>query len=533
MTLTTRRTAAEVAIVGADVLTLDPARPRVTAVAFSHGRIIAVGDDAEVREACDARSEFVSGAGMTVVPGLVDGHIHPISGAEIARGVDLTGVKDRAGLRRAMAAHRGDRVVRGFGLDYAVYGGHDLDGHALERDVGGPALVSFYDLHTHLATPSVLAQAGVDGPVAFPDNSEIVVRDGVPTGELREAGAYRYVDAGLPQPSEAERHRALVASLRRLNAQGLTGGHAMDGKPETFALLRELEATDELTLRLVVPLSVEPETSDDEQAEWLRLRDERGALWRAGVAKFFTDGVVETGTAWLERPDSRGGGAKCFWPEPERLRAAMIRFSRAGFQLATHAIGDRAVRFTLDVYREAGGPPRGLHRLEHAEVLPDELLGRFAAERVVASMQPLHAQWRRADGGDEWTQRLGDRAKPAWRAGDVLRSGALLVLGSDWPVAQSDPRLGLAYAIQRRLPGTPADSALDPEQRLDALVALHGYTTAPAAATGHAHGQGRIAPGYCADVTAFAADPTRVAPDDLADLPVALTVVAGRIVHRA
>ena len=516
--LATTCRSADVAVLGADVLTLDPARPRATAIAFAGDRIVAVGDDAEVREACDARTTVVGGEGMTVVPGLVDSHIHPLWGADLARGIDLSGVTDREGLRDALRGT--DGLKRGFGLDYAVYGGHELDGRTLEQDAGGPALVSFFDLHTHLATPSVLAIAGVDGPVEFPDNSTIVVRDGVPTGELRELGAYRHVDDRLPQPSAAERRRALVDTLRQLNAQGLTGGHAMDGKPETFALLRELEAAGELTLRLVVPLWVEPDTSEEELAAWVALRDERGKLWRAGVAKFFADGVVESGTAWLESADARGGGQDCFWPDPQRLRAAMLRFARAGFQLATHAIGDRAVRFTLDAYRDAAGVR---HRIEHAEVLPDDLLARFAAEGVVASMQPLHGQWRLPGGADEWTQRLSERATPAWRAADVLRSGALLVLGSDWPVAPSDPRLGLAYATGR--------GGFDPEQALDPLSALAGYTTAAAAAVGEQHLGGRIAPGLRADLTAFAADPTRVGAHDLPALPVRLTVVGGRIVH--
>jgi predicted amidohydrolase YtcJ len=326
----------------------------------------------------------------------------------------------------------------------------------------------------------------------------------------------------------------IVDGLRRLNALGLAGGHAMDGKPETFSILRELEAAGELGLRLVVPLWVEPDTSEDEQAEWLRLRDERGRLCRGGVAKFFADGVVESGTAWLDEPDLRGAGGSCFWPDPARLRESVERFARAGFQCATHAIGDAAVRVTLDAYRAAGAAAGVRHRVEHAETLPDELLRRFAAEHVVCSMQPLHGQWRQPDRSDEWTRRLGrTRAERSWRAADVLRSGAILALGSDWPVAQADPRLGLAYAIQRRLPGAPVERALDREQGIAPVDALAGYTSGAAAAVSEEHEGGRIALGLRGDLTAFAADPTRVAPDQLGDVPVALTVVDGRIVHRA
>lgn len=533
----TGRTAIDIAILGADVLTFDPMRPRATAIALAGGTIAAVGDDAEVRALADARTELVDGAGLCVVPGLTDSHQHPLWSVDTARGADCLGMRRREDVRAALRAERArlgpDAIVRAFGVDYALYGGHDLDGAEVEADAGGPAIIQFFDIHTRLATPSVMAMAKVTEPVDFPDGSEIVFRDGRPTGELREFSAFDRVEAHLPQLTAAEQRATVVSTLRRLNAQGLAGAHVMDGSPGTYELLRELEAAGELTMRLVVPLWVKPEIADDEQEAWLGLRDERGDLWRGGVAKFFADGVVETGTAWLEEPDTRGGGTACFWPEPDRLHAAIGRFATAGFQCVTHAIGDRAQRFILDAYRDAGAAPGVRHRLEHAETLPDELLPRFAAEGVVCSMQPLHGQWRAADGSDEWTQRLGpERAARAWRTAEVLRSGAIVPFGSDWPVAQSDPRLGLAYAIQRRLPGDPPELALDPEQGLDPLAALAGYTTHAAAAVSEEAQSGRIAPGMRADLTAFAGDPTTVAPDDLPDLQVRLVVVGGRIVHR-
>jgi predicted amidohydrolase YtcJ len=471
------------------------------------------------------------------VPGLTDSHLHPLWATDLARGADCLGVRSRDALRAILRAERErvgpESVVRAFGVDYGLYGGHDLDGAQLEADAAGPAIVQFFDVHTRLATPSVMRMAGVTEPVAFPDGSEIVFRDGAPTGELREFSAFRRVDERLPQPTAAEERAQVVATLRRLNEQGLAAAHVMDGKPATYDLLRDLEASGELTLRLVVPLWVEPETGDDEQEQWLALRDERGRLWRGGVAKFFADGVVETGTAWLQEPDARGGGTASYWPEPARLRAAIARFARAGFQCVTHAIGDAAQRFTLDAYRDAGAAPGVRHRLEHAETLPDDLLARYAAEGVVLSMQPLHGQWRSPARDDEWTLRLGpERAARAWRTADVVRSGAIVPLGSDWPVAQSDPRLGLAYAIQRRLPGDAPEHALDPRQGLDPVAALRGYTSQAAAAVSEERDAGRIAPGLRADLTAFAGDPTRVAPDDLPELPVRLVAVDGRIVHR-
>jgi predicted amidohydrolase YtcJ len=527
----------ELALVGADVLTLDNDRPRATAVLVRDGEIVLVGDDAAVRAAASPAAETVDLGGACLVPGLVDGHLHALSGHLMAPGADLLGALDRDTVRAALRAERArvgpEGVVRAFGVDYEVYGGHDLDGRDLEADAEGPALIAFFDLHTHLATPSVLALAGVDGPVAFADGSEIVVRDGRPTGELRERAAYEHVVGRLPAAAESNPTAGAVATQRRMNAVGLSGGHVMDGTPETFDQLRRMEAAGELTTRLVVPLLVEPTTSDQEQEAWLRLRDERGRLWRGGVAKFFADGVVESGTAWLAAPDTRGGGTASFWPDPERLRAAIVRFARAGFQCVTHAVGDGAVAFVLDAYREGGAAAGVVHRVEHAETLPDHLLERFAAEGIACSVQPLHGQWRAPDRTDEWTLRLGpERAADAWRTADQLRSGALVPLGSDWPVAQLDPRLGLHYAIARRMPGRGPEHVLDPEQALDPLDALRGYTVATAAVVGAQDRLGRIAPGFHADLTAFAADPTAVALDALAELPVRLVVVDGRIVHR-
>jgi hypothetical protein len=308
----------------------------------------------------------------------------------------------------------------------------------------------------------------------------------------------------------------------------------MDGSPETYTMLRELEARGELPLRLVVPLWIQPDTDDDTIRGCLTLRDERGTLWRGGTAKFFIDGVIETGTAWLEEPDTRGAGTAPFWPSEERYAQTVARFAAAGFQCATHAVGDRAVRAALDAYKNAGPAARGLHRIEHLETLGDATLARVAAEGVAASMQPLHMQWRQVDGQDEWALRLGpERVARAFRTGDLVRSGATVALGSDWPVASADPRYGLAWARLRRHPGRPDLPSFEPEQALDALTALAGYTTSAAAVVGESHASGRIAPGLRADLTAFAEDPVELPADELPDLPVALTIVDGRVVFRA
>jgi predicted amidohydrolase YtcJ len=191
------------------------------------------------------------------------------------------------------------------------------------------------------------------------------------------------------------------------------------------------------------------------------------------------------------------------------------------------------VRCTLDAYRAAGAAPGIRHRVEHIETLGAEQLARFAPEGVTASMQAIHLQWLRADGSDPWSQALGpERAGRAFRCADLVAGGALLALGSDWPVAHFDPRAGMAWARLRRPPGDRDRAPIDAGQVLTAEQALHGYTTNAWRAVGEQAHAGRVAVGNRADLTAFDADPVECPADDLPDLPVQLAVVAGEPVHR-
>ncbi|MDP9367554.1 MAG: amidohydrolase [Chloroflexota bacterium] len=531
--------AADLAVLGADVRTLDPERPSATAVTVRDGRIVEVGDDAKVRSHCDRRTEIVDGRGMAVVPGLVDAHIHPFMGAERTQGADLTGVTTLDELRASLVAERRrcgpNAWIRGWGLTFELFSETGIHGSLIEEAVGGqPAFLGFFDGHTAVVSPAALAAAGITGPVSFEDQSAVVCNDGVPTGELQEWGAIALVQNVMPRPTADERYGWYVDALRRMNRVGLTGLHAMDGSPADFDLLRRLEAAGDLTVRMVMPLWQKPETSLDEMRAQLPLRDERGRLWRGGVAKFFIDGVVEAGTAWLEEPDTRSECRLPYWPDPRAYAEAVALFAGAGFQCVTHAVGDRAVRCVLDAYRAAGAAPGVRHRIEHIEQLQDADLPRFAAEHVVASMQPLHMHAFRPDGSDEWGSRVGSKRRArAFRCADLRRSGAILALGSDWMVANFDPRIGMAWARLRRPGGQPNRAPLLPEQALTPTETLEGYTIEAARAISEDDRSGRVRVGYRADLTAFADDPVDIDADALPELPVLLTIVDGRVVHRS
>lgn len=281
-----------------------------------------------------------------------------------------------------------------------------------------------------------------------------------------------------------------------------------------------------------MPFWLKPESERGLWEEFAAARNERGRRWRAGVAKFFIDGVIDSGTAWLFEPDSEGDGTEPFWPDPSLYREAVAFMAGRGFQCVTHACGDRAVHEALEAYRLAGRGPGVNHRVEHIETIQPEDLPRFAAEGVVASMQAQHMEELQPDRSDNWSRRLGDdRCDRAFLTRDLLESGAQLTLGSDWPVARFDPREGMAAARLRRPAGATGRAAYD-DQAISALEALRGYTTGPALTAGEGEQSGSLTPGKRADITVLEVDPVECDADDLPQDPVLMTLVDGEIVYR-
>jgi predicted amidohydrolase YtcJ len=331
----------------------------------------------------------------------------------------------------------------------------------------------------------------------------------------------------------AEEELALCADqMRRLAAVGLTGTHVMDGTLTSLDLVRRLEERGDLVTRVLLPFTIEPDTPEEMWEEYARAGTACGRRWRAGVAKFFIDGVIDSGTGWLVEPDTEGEGLDSFWPDVDRYRRAVRFFASRGFQCVTHATGDRGVREALDTYAATGAAPGVLHRIEHIETLQPEDLPRFAGQGVVASMQAQHMMWLDPDRTDNWSRRLGDeRCARAFPIRSLRQSGATIALGSDWPVARYDPREGMAAARLRRPPRYRDRRPYDDES-LDGLAALEGYTVGAAITGGDGRRLGRLAAGYAADITVLAGDPVDTDPDELVQVPVVLTVVDGEIVFR-
>ncbi|MGW7053589.1 amidohydrolase [Streptomyces sp. NPDC054887] len=514
-----------------------------TALAAADGRITALGDGPEIRALADASTTVIDVNGAVVTPGLVDGHLHPVSGAELTHGLDLSGCTDVDQVREALAgAVRGlvpGAWLHGWGLDPNVFAGRPVETAPFDSVLDGvPALLLLFDAHSMLASRRALELAGVDGPQTFGQATAEVVCDaaGRPTGLLLEDAACELVERVAPRPTRDERRERLATALRAMAAAGLTGGHVMDANGDSLAFYAELDAAGELPLRLRVAPWCQPGTDAEGVRALIGQQGTGGRLWRTDGVKIFMDGTIDNGTAWLERPDCHGESRHAFWPDPEEYTRIVADLHQAGVPTATHAIGDAAVRHVLDAVERAraGGGPEVRHRVEHIETVPDDTLRRFADLGVIASMQPTHCcDFTRADHTDNWSRRLGEeRASRAWRCRDLHDSGAVVVLGSDWPIAPHPP-LGVMAGARHRRPSRDLSRAPHgPEQALTALEALQGMTVNAAYAAGEEHEAGRITVGRRADLTVLAANPLTTAATELPDVPVLLTVLDGEPTHR-
>ncbi|MFI6638848.1 amidohydrolase [Streptomyces sp. NPDC050504] len=510
-----------------------------SALAIKDGRILAVGGAELLDRHRGTETDVVEFPGATLTPGLTDAHAHPVWGSmEIGGGLDLGGLDtlERICARVAdrIAASPPGAWITGYDLDVNAFDG-EPDGEVFQRRFPGvPVSLMTRDAHALVISPAAVELAGLSGAETFDDASEVVVgADGRPTGYVVELQAMRLVFDHYPHVPLPTAAGHVTTQLRALAAGGLTGLHAMDFTDPSEAVYREIERTGDLPLRIRCSPLVPADSRRDTWESVAALQGLAGRRWHVEGVKFMLDGTADNGSAWFEHPDSLGQNRRPLWKDVDGYRTAVRYFTERGIPTATHAIGDRAVRFALDAIEEAGSAGRAPHRIEHVESIPDDLLGRFAELGVVASLQPVHAtRMTRADQSDNWSRRIGpERVAHGWRTRDLIDRGAAVALGSDWPIGVGDPRVALADAQLRRPVEQPDARPVQPDQRIDAREAYAAMTRVTAAAAGAADRLGRIAPGYTADLTVFAANPLDLTPEQQAANRVLATFIDGRVLR--
>jgi hypothetical protein len=514
-----------------------------SAVAISGRRIVAVGSREAASSWDTSDAQIVDLGDATITAGFVDAHVHPLSGAESRHRAlmlhDCESVEEVAERIADFAKDRGpDEWIRGFGLSFDMFVGAEVSNAPFERAFGGrPGYLLLFDGHSVIASSRALELAGIDGPRDFGNNSSIEVdSEGRPTGYLIESDAEMLVTELYPRMPFEQRVAAVRDKLAEFAASGYTSLHQMNMEAGDLDVLRAIEAEGELPVRVrVSPIWRASDPWAETLQQMIALQGVGGRRWQVEGVKFMLDGSIDNGSAWLFEADTRGGGLEPYWVPNERFERTIHALNESGVPTATHAIGDRAVEFVLDTVQSIPAHiKRVTHRIEHIETIPDHLVPRFAQLGVPASMQPIHAFAQRPDGRDMWTTLLGrgsERAAHGWRIADLDAAGACVALGSDWPVEEFDARRVFAANVTRRRHGS-SRPAVDPHQALSPERTLTALTRSCWASIDRP-GEGVVAPGAIADLTVFADDPVTTDPDRFAESPVLLTVVNGRIAHRA
>ncbi|WP_290594880.1 amidohydrolase [Arenimonas sp. SCN 70-307] len=526
-------------LVAGRIHTGDPGQPVVEAMAWdAKGRVLAVGRAADLARRFP-QAERHEAPGATVVPGLVDAHAHLMNLGFALLRADLVdaGSKDEviARLKAFEATLPEGAWLLGRGWDQNDWPGKefptaaDLDAAFPDR----PVWLERVDGHAGWANTAAIRAATRDLSGDWQPEGGRILRDarGQPTGVFIDT-ASAFIDAAVPPPDEALRAEALERALEAAVANGLTGVHDMGASLADLRLMRSFADAGKLPLRVRAYANGDAEALDALCAMGA-YEHASGRLAMRGV-KFYVDGALGSrGAALIEDYSDEPGHRGLLVTEPAAYAAGVAKARDCGIQPASHAIGDRGNRIVLDTYAQAlGDQATGDHRwrVEHAQVVHRDDLPRFAALKVIASMQPTHATsdmpWAEARVGRE---RL--YGAYAWQRLRAL--GVPLALGSDFPVESVDPRLGLYSSVTRQdLAGSPASGWLA-DQRLSPDQALQGFTAGAAHAAFDEDETGRLVPGLRADFVVFDADPLTVAPAQLPKLKVLSTWVDGQAVYTA
>jgi predicted amidohydrolase YtcJ len=494
------------------IRTLDPSLPTARALAIA-GAYVAGGVSAH--ETALPSPERVDLGGRCVLPGFTDSHVHFPTWSLSQREVKLEGVASLAeALERVRTHPRHGEWIRGYGWRSAEWD-EQPTAAALDEVTGdAPALLFSKDYHSAWLNSAAVARGGeleVEGGVVERDEA------GVPSGIIREESAWQF-RGRVAMPSEDEFVAATRDGLRIAASRGVVAIHDKDGWLGAPGIFQRVHERDGLTLRVwgSVPYERLPEL------EALGIHSGIGGdFLRIGYLKAFMDGTLGSQTAWML------DGSGVVITSGAELAEIIREGTRLGWPVGVHAIGDRANREALDAFESTRDvwEPLGLrHRVEHAQCLAPEDIGRFAALGVACSVQFSHAPSDRDLAERFW----GERVEGAYAFRSLLDSGALVANGSDAPVEELDPLAGIRAGVLRTIDERPA---WRPEQSLTVEQAVVATCVSPTWLSRDERRRGKLLPGYLADLVVLSRDPLECPPDELESVEVVATMVGGRWVH--
>jgi predicted amidohydrolase YtcJ len=528
---------ADLLVTNARIYTVDDTRPVVSAMAVKDGKILFIGSEREAMALRGPNTRIVDAGGHTVIPGMVDAHAHLLGLGQALGQVDLVGARSYDEVvARVAAAARGlpaGKWLLGRGWDQNDWGDTRFPTHdALTRAVpNNPVYLTRVDGHAGLANAAAMRLAGVTTATADPNGGRIertATRE--PTGVFVD-NAQGLIERVIPPPTREDDRKALRTAIAESHKYGLVGIHDAGESRATIDLMEEMAKAGDLPFRLYVMIG------DDSAAlaHYMAIGPRSGLydnhLWVRAI-KLYADGALGSrGAALLEPysddPNNRG----LLVSAPAHIESVAERALASGFQVATHAIGDRGNRVVLDAYEAAlKAHPTANHRfrVEHAQILNHDDIPRFAELGVIPSMQAVHQTSDMYWAGS----RLGlGRLLGAYAWRSLLQTGVVVPNGSDFPVEGVNPLRSFHSAVSRQDADNWPTGGWMPEQRMTREEALKSMTIWPAFAGFQEQIMGSLAPGKLADFVILDRDIMTVADRDILGTAVLATYIGGKAVY--
>lgn len=521
------------------VWTVNPDQPWAGALAVTGGRISAVGTSRDIKRLKGKGTESIDLKGAFVLPGFIDSHTHFLSGGFALSSVQLYEVRSREDFtsrikEKADALKAGQWILNG-NWDHQKFDPPQLPQKDWIDSVtpDTPVFITRHDGHMALVNSLALKIAGITEDTVCPSGGEIVKdsQTGKPTGILKDA-AMGLVTRHVPDSSPEEKVKAAEAALELAARLGVTTIHDMNFE-ESYEALDRLLNDKKLTARVFGYSPV----SSLESLSAIKSRIPPGSdRLKIGGLKGFIDGSLGSSTAYFfdpytDNPETSGLLAPDMFPEGAmegRIRQADLE----GLQLAVHAIGDRANTIILDIYKKViteNGSRDRRWRIEHAQHLLPEDIGRFGSLGIIASVQPYHA----IDDGRWAENKIGEaRARYTYAFQSLLDQGAVVAFGSDWTVAPLDPLAGIYAAVTRRTLDGKNPGGWFPEQKVSLEDAIKGYTINGAYAEFAEREKGSLQEGKLADIVVLSENLFSIPPEKILETRVLMTLVGGQIVYQ-
>jgi predicted amidohydrolase YtcJ len=525
------------------IYTMSAPRIVAEALAIRQGRILYVGASGGIGSYIGKKTTVVDLQGKMVLPGFQDAHVHPLAGGQWISECDQRNATSAADaveiVRRYALKHPADSWIRGGGWPLPLFQNANPNKELLDKVLSDrPVFLLSQDGHSAWVNSRALALAGITKQTSDPAHGRIE-RDpqtGEPTGTVRE-DAMAMVAKLLPAYPPGQRRAWMKQALAEASRFGITSLQDADVTEEMLKLYAELEKRGELNVRVRVAFHTDSAKREAEVPRFKELRAKyNGRLLHTGAIKIFADGVIEAKTAALLEPysDSKNDRGLPVYT-PEALNRFVQALDKEGFQVHVHAIGDRAIRMALDAFetaRNANGGRDSRHHIAHLELLDPQDIPRFRALGVAANFQPL---WAYADPYiKELTLPILGPRRSRWLypIRSIVKTGALLVCGSDWPVTSLNPLDAIQIAVTRRDPAVADGPAFIPEEIVDLSTVLAGYTINAAYINFLETETGSLEVGKAADLIVLDRNLFDIAPAEISKVKVLLTLLEGRTVYR-